>query len=68
MGHDNSTRLADAHPGIKEAVRRMTWAAKRTVADQDFKNFNEVLAIGYLETQKMNVCISFRFPIICAVL
>ena len=59
VGHDNSTSLADAPAGIKEAVRRMTWAAKRTVTDEDFVNFNEVLAIGYLETMKMNVRVLF---------
>ncbi|CAF9907780.1 MAG: hypothetical protein ALECFALPRED_003886 [Alectoria fallacina] len=54
VGHDNSTSLADAPEGIKEAVRRMTWAAKRAVVDEDFVAFNEVLAIGYFETMKMN--------------
>lgn len=54
VGHDNSTSLADAPEGIKEAVRRMTWAAKRAVSGDDFVDFNEVLAIGYLETMKMN--------------
>ena len=55
VGHDNSTSLADAPAGIKEAVRRMTWAAKRNIPDTDFINFNEVLAIGYFENMKMNV-------------
>ena len=55
VGHDNSTSLADAPAGIKEAIRRMTWAAKRNIADTDFIDFNEVLAIGYFETMKMNV-------------
>ena len=56
VGHDNSTSLADAPEGIKEAVRRMTWASKRVVPRQDFVAFNELLAIGYLETMRMNVC------------
>ena len=63
VGHDNSTSLADAPEGIKEAVRRMTWAAKRAVADEDFVAFNEVLAIGYFETMKMNVRALFRPPV-----
>ena len=56
VGHDNSTSLADAPEGIKEAMRRMTWASKRVVPRQDFVAFNELLAIGYLETMRMNVC------------
>ena len=56
VGHDNSTSLADAPEGIKEALRRMTWASKRVVPRQDFVGFNELLAIGYLETMRMNVC------------
>ena len=55
VGHDNSTSLADAPPPIKEAMRRMTWAAKRVVPDKDFIAFNELLAIGYLEDMKMGV-------------
>lgn len=55
VGHDNSTSLADAPEAIKEAVRRMTWAAKRIVPGGDFLNFNEVLAVGYLEAMKMGV-------------
>ena len=55
VGHDNSTSLADAPEGIKEAVRRMTWASKRVVPRQDFVAFNELLAIGYFETMRMNV-------------
>ena len=62
VGHDNSTSLADAPEGIKEAVRRMTWAAKRTVPVEDFVDFNEVLVIGYLETMKMNVRVLFQPP------
>ena len=63
VGHDNSTSLADAPEGIKEAVRRMTWAAKRTVPVEDFVDFNEVLVIGYLETMKMNVRVLFRLQV-----
>ena len=55
VGHDNSTSLADAPEAIKEAVRRMTWAAKRIVPGGDFVDFNEVLAVGYLEAMKMGV-------------
>ena len=55
VGHDNSTSLAEAPKAIKEAVRRMTWAAKRIVPDKEFVGFNELLAIGYLESMKMNV-------------
>ena len=55
VGHDNSTSLADAPEAIKEAMCRMTWAAKRIVPDKEFIDFNELLAIGYLETMRMNV-------------
>ena len=55
VGHDNSTRLADSPSPIKEAMRRMTWAAKRIVLDGDFIAFNELLAVGYYENMKMNV-------------
>ena len=68
VGHDNSTSLADAPEPIKEAVRRMTWAAKRVVPDKQFVAFNELLAIGYLETMKMNVRIMLRIPSQCALL
>ncbi len=64
VGHDNSTSLADAPEAIKEAVRRMTWAAKRIVPDEDFVDFNELLAIGYLETMKMTVRVLSR-PSVC---
>ena len=50
VGHDNSTRLVHAPEGSKEAVRRMTLAAKRIVAEEDFVNFNEVLAVGLTVT------------------
>ena len=60
VGHDNSTHLADAPPPIKEAMRRMTWAAKRVVPDEDFVAFNELLAIGYFEDMKMKVRSQFR--------
>ena len=63
VGHDNSTNLADSPEAIKEAVRRMTWAAKRTVPHGEFLDFNELLAIGYLESMKMNVCALFLTPI-----
>ena len=63
VGHDNSTSLAQAPQAIKEAVRRMTWAAKRIVAEEDFMSFNELLAIGYLETMKMSVRTLFRLPV-----
>ena len=63
VGHDNSTSLADAPEAITQAVRRMTWAAKRIVPDEDFVGFNELLAIGYLETMKMNVCAPFPTPV-----
>lgn len=62
VGHDNSTSLANAPEAIKEAVRRMTWAAKRIVPDKEFVNFNELLAIGYLESMKMNVRALVPYP------
>ena len=63
VGHDNSTKLSDAPKAITEAVRRMTWAAKRIVSEDEFIAFNELLAIGYLESMMMNVCALLRSPV-----
>ena len=67
VGHDNSTKLEDAPEPIKEAVHRMTWAAKRIVPEEDFVAFNELLAIGYLEAMRMGVRAIFQSQITRAI-
>ena len=53
--HTDSKGFSEATPEILEAVRRMSWAGRHFVSDEGFKEFNELLAVGYLEKNKMGV-------------
>ena len=57
---DNSTPFHAAPTQIREVLRRVTWAARHVVGEQDINPFNEVLAVGYFEGGKMGVCTSPR--------
>ncbi|KAI9802588.1 MAG: hypothetical protein M1833_001662 [Piccolia ochrophora] len=38
---------------IIKALHRLTWAGKEAVKEEDFRNFNELLTIGYFDEQKI---------------
>jgi hypothetical protein len=46
-----SKTFADAPEIILKALKRMTWAGQQTLGAQNapFRDFNEVLALGYIE-------------------
>ena len=51
----DSKPFRDAPDVIMKGLNRMTWAGRRTVTDGSFKDFNELLALGYFEKQKIGV-------------
>lgn len=48
-----SKAFKDAPSVIMNGLNRMTWAGRKAVADDSFKDFNELLALGYFEKQKI---------------
>ena len=54
----DSQKFADAPPAVLRALNRMSWAAKKTMADGSFEKFNELLAVGYFAEGKMGVSIN----------
>lgn len=50
-----SKAFKDAPSVIMNGLNRMTWAGRKAVADDSFKDFNELLALGYFEKQKIGV-------------
>lgn len=53
---DDSTPFHAAPTQIREVLRRVTWAARHVLGEQDTNSFNEVLAVGYFESGRMGVC------------
>ena len=51
----NSKGFRDAPSIIPKIVNRLLWAGKKVVNNGTFKNFNELLAIGYFEKQDIGV-------------
>ena len=51
----DSKSFGGAPQPILDALQRLTWAGKRTVGDGTFREFNELLAVGYFEEGKMDV-------------
>lgn len=51
----DSKAFKDAPGVIMNGLNRMTWAGRTTVTDGSFKDFNELLALGYFEKQKIGV-------------
>lgn len=51
----DSKAFKDAPDVIMNGLNRMTWAGRHTVTDGSFKDFNELLALGYFEKQKIGV-------------
>ena len=51
----DSKSFSEAHPTIMNVLHRLSWAAQKVVHDGSFTEFNELLAVGYFEDQRMNV-------------
>ncbi|KAI9804405.1 MAG: hypothetical protein M1825_001304 [Sarcosagium campestre] len=49
----DSKGFDEAPRPIIRALRRMTWAGQESILDGSFQKFNELLAVGYFEEQKM---------------
>lgn len=54
----DSAGFKNAPKAILDTIRRLTWAGKHAVPAGEFKEFNELLAIGYFEGMSMGVSIS----------
>lgn len=50
----NSKAFSEAPPVIMNVLNRLTWAGKRIVNDGTYKEFNELLCLGYFEKQKID--------------
>lgn len=50
-----SKAFSEAPPIILNVLNRLTWAGKRIVNDGTYKEFNELLCLGYFEKQKIGV-------------
>ena len=55
----DSKSFAEAPVEILSAMQRLGWAAKSTIPHGTLQSFNEVLAVGYFESNKMGVSYSF---------
>lgn len=51
----DSKSFGEAPSTIMKILQRLTWAGRQAVMDGSFKPFNELLAVGYFEEQRMNV-------------
>ena len=47
--------FAEAPSLILKALHRLTWAGQQCTSQQEFRKFNELLAVGYMQDQKMGV-------------
>ena len=52
--------FSEAPDAILTSLNRLTWAGRDAVGE-GFNDFNELLAVGYLKSGKMEVCCSFVF-------
>ena len=50
-----SINFDDASPIVRRGRSRLNWAARALLNDCEFSEFNELLALGYLEGQKIDV-------------
>ena len=53
----DSTPFVNAPDIIIKALKRLTWAGKETLDGklEDFRDFNEMLSVGYFEKSHMSV-------------
>ena len=51
----DSAPFSEAPPAIVEALNRLTWAGNVAVKGKVYPPRNELLAVGYMEAQKMGV-------------
>ena len=54
----DSKAFAEAPGPIMRILHRLTWAGQQVVTDGTSAEFNELLAVGYFEDQRMNVSLS----------
>ena len=54
-----SRAFKEAPPLVLNAREMLEWAGKFVVGDKESTRFNELLAIGYYEKQKMNVSLCY---------
>ena len=53
----DSAPFSEAPKAIMECLNRLTWAGNVAVKGKEYLPRNELLAVGYMETQKMNVSV-----------
>ena len=51
----NSKSFSEAPACIMNGLNMLTWAGRKTVTDGSFKDFNELLALGYFEKSHIGV-------------
>ena len=47
--------FSQAPPAIMDALNRLTWAGQDAVADGSYRPFNELLCLGYMESQRIGM-------------
>lgn len=58
-----SKAFSEAPQAITNALNHITWAGKDAIKDGSFKPFNELLCLGYMESQDIKVSpLMVRFP------
>ena len=56
--HLDSAPFSEAPPAIMESLNRLTWAGSEAVRGQYYPPRNELVAVGYMETQRMGVSLT----------
>ena len=51
----DSKGFSEAPPAILNALNHLTWAGQDAVQDGSYRPFNELLCLGYMETQSISV-------------
>jgi hypothetical protein len=59
----DSRSFAEAPPLVLNVLRRLSWAAREALGSEPMQQFNEMLAVGYFEEQKMNVRFRSKKPL-----
>lgn len=53
----DSSPFSEAPCSIMESLNRLTWAGNVMTHGKEYPPRNELLAVGYMETQKMDVSV-----------
>lgn len=59
----DSAPFSEAPSAIMESLNRLTWASNVVVGGKPYPPRNELLAVGYMETQKMDVSAALQLPL-----